>query len=184
MTLDAQMIVVVVVVAVAALLVVWWLVTSRRKQLKAKFGPEYDRAVRDAGNPLRAESELQARAKRVARYQIRPLTRDEHYDFSERWRYVQAKFVDDPGAAVSEADVLVGELMNVRGYPVSDFAHRVEDVSVDHANVVHHYREAHGIAERHARQDASTEELRQAVIHYRVLFDDLLEVRHLERKRA
>jgi hypothetical protein len=165
-------------------LLAWWVLASRRKQLKDQFGPEYDRALEAAGSPLRAESELQARAKRVHRYDIRPLTSAEHHTFSDRWRLVQAKFVDDPAAAVAEGDRLVTELMNTRGYPMSDFARRAEDLSVDHANVVHHYREAHGIAERHQRQAASTEDLRQALIHYRALFDDLLEVHVPERKRA
>ena len=173
---NTQMILLLAVVAMLTLLAGWWVVGSRRTQLKERFGPEYDRAVRDAKTPLAAESDLLARTRRVSRYRIRPLSSDEHRDFSQRWRVVQARFVDDPSGALAAADVLVTGLMEARGYPTSDFDRRTEDLSVDHAPVLHHYREAHAIAEQHARQAVSTERLRQAIVHYRALFEDLLQV--------
>ena len=176
------------ILVVAAILVVETLdsrtSSRRRATLRARFGPEYERAVHDAGSARRAEAELEARAQRVTKDHIRPLRREESVQFSNRWRQVQARFVDDPASAVAEADVLVTEVMNARGYPMADFDRRAEDLSVDHANVVHHYREAHAIATRHARRRASTEDLRQAVVHYRALFDDLLHVREAERRPA
>jgi len=177
-TLLLVVVLVVAVVAVAAY------VMRRRAALKARFGPEYERTVHDAGSTRRAEAELEARATRVTKYSIHPLRREESLEFANRWRRVQAMFVDDPAAAVAEADSLVTEVMTARGYPMADFDRRAEDVSVDHANVVHHYREAHAIAVRHAQRSASTEDLRQALVHYRALFDDLLEVREAERRPA
>jgi hypothetical protein len=172
-------------VIVLLIVAVWPLyVTRRRAQLKARFGPEYERAVRDAGSPLRAEAVLDARARRVHKYTIRLLTPEESARFQDAWQHVQSKFVDDPAAAVAEADALVGDLMHTRGYPMTDFERRVEDVSVDHAAVVNHYREAHAIAVRHARNEASTEDLRKAIVHYRALFEDLLDLREPIRKPA
>jgi hypothetical protein len=164
------------VVVVIAALAVAWLLTQRRKRelLRQRFGPEYDRTVQAVGTTGRAEAVLEERAKRVLTYHIRALDTDEGRRFSEAWRRVQAKFVDDPAAAVTDADLLVNEVMTARGYPMSDFDRRVEDLTVDHANVVHHYRAAREIAVRHARKAASTEELRQALVHYRELFADLL----------
>jgi hypothetical protein len=173
-----------VVVIILALVAVWLYMTRRRAQLKARFGPEYEHAVRDAGSPLKAEAALDARAKRVSKYTIRPLTADESDHFRDAWHQVQGNFVDDPAAAVAEADVLVTDLMNTRGYPTSDFERRVEDVSVDHPSVVSHYRDAHAIAVRHARNGVSTEDLRKAIVHYRALFDDLLDLREPVRKPA
>jgi hypothetical protein len=117
---------------------------------------------------------LEKREQRVAQYHIRSLEETERVRFSEAWRNIQGKFVDDPGSAATEADRLVTEVMTTRGYPMTDFDRRVEDLTVEHGNVVHHYRAAREIAARHARQAASTEELRQALVHYRELFADLL----------
>ena len=175
---------VLVLVIVAAAVLVWTYFSRRRANLKARFGPEYERAVHDTGSARRAEAALEARAKRVTRYAIHPLRREEAVRFSDNWRRVQARFVDDPAAAVAEADTLVTELMTARGYPMSEFDRRAEDLSVDHADVVNHYRQAHAIAVQHARQGASTEDLRQAVVHYRALFDDLLAERDVERRPA
>ena len=179
-------ILIVIVVVIAAALVLTWLFMERRRheRLRTRFGPEYERTVRDAGDPRRAESMLERREKRVSRYQIRALSADESRRFGDAWQALQARFVDDPSAAVSEADTLVTELMTLRGYPMTDFDRRAEDLSVDHPIVVQHYRDAHDIAERHARNAASTEDLRQALVHYRALFEDLLEVREPERRRA
>ena len=181
MTNTALIIVIVAIVAVGA---VWAYLARRRATLRARFGPEYERAVHEVGSTRRAQAALEARARRVTTYEIRTLQRDESVRFSDRWRQLQARFVDDPAAAVAEADSLVTELMTARGYPMSEFDRRAEDLSVDHADVVHHYRKAHGIAVEHARRGASTEDLRQAVVHYRALFDELLEVSEPERRRA
>lgn len=176
----------IVVIAAIILLAVaaWAYLERRRTNLRARFGPEYERAVQDTGSTRRAEAALEARARRVTKYEIRPLRREESVQFSDRWRRVQSKFVDDPSAAVADADTLVTELMSARGYPMTEFDRRAEDLSVDHADVVNHYRQGHAIAVRHARRDASTEDLRQAVVHYRALFDDLLEEQEPERRRA
>jgi hypothetical protein len=179
---TTTLIIIVIAIAVAAAVIAY--LVRRRATLKVQFGPEYERTVHDVGNTRRAEAVLEHRAKRVSKYEIRPLRPDESVQFTDRWRRVQSRFVDDPAGAVGEADTLVTALMNARGYPMSEFERRTEDLSVDHANVVHHYREAHAIATRHAEQGASTEELRQAVVHYRALFDDLLDVREPERRRA
>lgn len=175
----------IVVGVLAAIAVLWYALTARKRaQLRAQFGPEYERTLKDVGNPRKAEALLDARARRVSRYAIRALTRDEHDRFLSAWQRVQARFVDDPAGAVAEADALVAELMATRGYPTSDFDRRAEDVSVDHPAVVDHYREAHAIAVRHAREGVSTENLRHAIVHYRALFDDLLDVREPVRKPA
>jgi hypothetical protein len=171
---------------VAALLVATVVFLMRRRtQLKARFGPEYDRAVAAAGNPLKAEAELDARAKRVSRYHIRPLSADEGSKYINAWRLLQARFVDDPSGAVNEADRLVTDLMAHRGYPMAEFDRLAEDLSVDHPRVVNHYREAHAIAARQAesRSALSTEDLRQAVMHYRALFEDLLEIATTPQRR-
>ena len=156
--------------------VAWFALTRRRsQQLRQRFGPEYDRTIRTEGNVRKAEAALEARAKRVEALHIRPLDPSAATRFDTAWRAVQARFVDDPRGAVTEADRLVGEVMTERGYPVGDFEQRVADVSVDHPDVVVNYRAAREIAVLHADGKASTEDLRQAMVHYRALFRDLLE---------
>ena len=170
------LVIVIAAVIAAALAAVWMMSRRRHVDLKDRFGPEYDRLVTETGDERRAEETLAARAKRVSRYVIRPLSPDKSQYFTDAWRRVQAMFVDNPSAAVADADALVTELMSARGYPMAEFDRRVDDLSVDHAAVVHHYRDAHAIAERQSRNAVSTEDLRQAVVHYRALFEDLLEV--------
>jgi hypothetical protein len=183
--MSSTALILIVVVVVAAIVVLFVGFASRKRaQLREQFGPEYDHTLRDVGTPRKADALLDARAKRVSRYTIRPLTPEEYERFSTAWQRLQARFVDDPAGAVAEADVLVADLMDTRGYPTSDFDHRVEDVSVDHPDVVQHYREAHAIAVNHARGGTSTEELRKAIVHYRAIFDDLLDVRERVRKPA
>lgn len=156
--------------------VAWFALTRRRsQQLRQRFGPEYDRTIRTEGNVRKAEAALEARAKRVEALHIRPLDPSAATRFDAAWRAVQARFVDDPRGAVTEADRLVGEVMTERGYPVGDFEQRVADVSVDHPDVVVNYRAAREIAALHADGKATTEDLRQAMVHYRALFRDLLE---------
>lgn len=146
----------------------------RRAQLRSQFGPEYERTVEMTGSSRKAEAELQERQKRVAAFTIRPLSPQQADAFTDAWVHVQAQFVDDPQGAVTRADALLTEVMEVRGYPIVDFEQRSADLSVDHPEVVQNYRTAHDIAIRHARGEADTEDLRRAMIHYRALFDDLI----------
>jgi antitoxin component HigA of HigAB toxin-antitoxin module len=157
--------------------------TKRRTRLRAQFGPEYDRTVEELGSESRAASELNARRARVARLDVRRLSRAEADRFADEWRAIQARFVDDPRAAIAGADEAVQRLMEARGYPVGDFEERVADVSVHHANVVDHYREARAIAINSERGSATTEDLRRAIQLYRSLFDDLLETDWLASQR-
>jgi hypothetical protein len=166
-----------IVVAVLVLAVIGWLVWQRQRseQLKSRYGPEYARTVNELGDTRRAESELIKRQERVAALDIRPLSAEMQNRFQQQWRAVQTRFVDDPKAAVTDADALVEDAMRTRGYPVSDFDQRASDLSVHHPRVVENYRAARDIAHRHRRGEATTEDLRQAMVYYRGLFQDLLE---------
>ena len=173
----SQTVWIVVAVVVVAALIIAGIVSSRRRRsehLKDRFGREYDRTLEAAGDRSKAEADLQEREKRVEKLDIRPLEPDERREFLDRWSDVQARFVDDPARAVAFADALLGDVMKARGYPVSDFEQRAGDISVDHPVVVEHYHKAHEIAVRHGRGEASAEDLRQAMIHYRALFDNLV----------
>ena len=163
---------VIVAVGIAA----WILFRKRRTaRLRTRFGgAEYSRAVQEGGNRRQAEARLDERKERVESLHIRPLASGDRTRFVESWRRVQARFVDGPGGAVTEADQLLGDVMSTRGYPVSDFEQRAADISVDHPQVMENYRTGHGIALRQTRGQASTEELRQAMIHYRTLFEELV----------
>jgi len=173
--MDPKLLIVVIVAIVVIAAVALLLARKRRTEaLRQRFGPEYERTVREHG-PGRAESELIDRKKRVDQFKIRELAADERERFVSEWRSVQSRFVDDPKGAVSEADDLVSRLMRTRGYPMSDFDQRAADISVDHPRVVDNYRAAHEIALRHRRGEATTEDLRNAIIYYRSLFDELLQ---------
>lgn len=172
----------VIAVVVAAAIAGAWLLTRamRRRQslrLQRRFGPEYSRVVAERGDQTKAEAELLAREKRVERFKLVALSQEDKARFSEAWSALQTRFVDNPQAVVLEADGLVRDLMGKRGYPMADFEHRAADISVDYPRVVEAYRAARAIAVRDQRGEASTEELRKAVVHYRTLFDELLEVR-------
>ena len=172
-TIIVLVLAVVVVLAIAA--AIWFYMQKQRtKQLRSKFGAEYNRAVRAEGDMKQAEQVLQERQKRVEKLNIRPLSTEERDNFAQAWEQEQAHFVDEPAIALDNADRLVKEVMNVRGYPVDDFEQRVADVSVDHPAVVQNYRIAHAIAVRGQSEEVSTEKLREAMIHYRALFADLL----------
>lgn len=162
------------VLLLAGVAVALWMRSRRSEALKSQFGPEYARAVHEVGDERKAETMLSERQKRVSSYTIKPLTQEMCNHFVETWRAVQAQFVDDPSYAVTRADDLLGEVMLARGYPVHDFSQRTEDLSVDHPDVVQHYRTAHEIALNQSRGQASTEDLRTAMIHFRALFDDLV----------
>jgi|KBSSwiStaDraftv2_1062776.scaffolds.fasta_scaffold11828_1 hypothetical protein len=173
----------VVVVLVAALVVIVLAVIvaqgMRGRALRKHFGPEYGRAVKETGDRHKAEIALAEREKRVKALELRPLAAGEQRSFIDSWRSVQAEFVDNPEHAIVRADQLLGDVMAVRGYPVSDFDRRAEDLSVDHPTLVHNYRIAHEVATRRGRP-TTTEDLRQAMIHYRALFGELVDPREAE----
>ena len=169
-----------VLIAVAAALVLglaaWALLAQRRsRRLQGRFGPEYSRVVDGSESRREAEAELAERASRRDRLDIRPLGSEARDRYAERWRQVQSDFVEAPATAVADADTLVTEVMRDRGYPMDDFEQRSADVSVDYPDVVENYRQGHRISQLSERGEASTEDLRQAVQHYRRLFDELLE---------
>jgi hypothetical protein len=146
---------------------------QRRRHLEERFGPEYHRLMQEQGNAELVHRELEARAKRVQKLNIKPLSDGERRSFSEAWHQAQERFVDTPLLAVRSAHDLVQQVMRTRGYPVDDFEQRIADLSVEHPAVVEHYRAAHGLTNRQGGE-GNTEELRQAMVHYRALFADLL----------
>ena len=179
-TLDTQTWIILAVVIVLASVAVgaWYFYQKKRSQtLQKHFGPEYDRTVTELGSRAKGESELKAREKRVERLELIPLAAPEAARFGEAWQALQSRFVDNPKGVVVQAEQLVRELMAKRGYPMGDFEQRAADISVDHPDVVANYRAAQAIAVRDQRGSADTEELRKAVVHYRALFDELLEVK-------
>ena len=176
MSLATIIVIAVAAVAIAAIGFYAW--QRRQSQaLAAHYGPEYQRAVSETGSRHRAEAELRRREERLEHLDIRPLSVPQQADYQRQWRATQARFVDDPKGAIAEADLLVEDVMKTRGYPVSDFDQRAADLSVHHPRVVENYRAARDIARRHRRGDATTEDLRQAMVYYRGLFEDLLEDR-------
>jgi hypothetical protein len=172
------MVYVILAILVIALIVAALIIMRQRRsqQLQEGFGPEYERTVEERGGDRReAEAELRERRERREKFEIRDLDDDARDRYVERWRAAQRRFVDEPAPAVGEADALVMEVMRERGYPVADeFEQRAADVSVDHPQVVEHYRAAHGISGRATAGDATTEDLRQAMVHFRALFAELL----------
>jgi hypothetical protein len=175
-TTTQIVIVIAVVVVVLASIAIWSFTRKRRTgRLQTQFGSaEYTRAVKEGGSRRKAEAALDGRADRVEALQIRPLAAGDRARFVESWGRVQARFVDGPGGAVTEADQLLGDVMFKRGYPVSNFEQRAADISVDHPLVLENYRAAHQTALRQTQGQASTEDLRQAMIHYRTLFEELV----------
>ncbi len=179
-TLDTQTMIIgaVVVILVVVALALWFAAQKKQSsRLQERFGPEYGRTLDAMGSRAKAEAELKAREHRVGQLNIVPLAPSEAARFTQAWTDLQGRFVDNPKSVVAQADQLVRELMLKRGYPVADFEHRAADISVDHPAVVDNYRAAQVIAARDERGEADTEELRKAVVHYRVLFDELLEVK-------
>ena len=166
------------VVVVLGLVAFAWRAKSKRRtgRLQVTFGPEYERSKTEAGSRRKAEAELTARQTRRDDLDIRPLSVEARDRYSVSWKQVQGRFVDEPGAAVGEADRLVSAVMRDRGYPMDDFDQRSADISVDLPHVVEDYRAAHGISMANEHGQASTEDLRQAFMHYRSLFDELLVV--------
>jgi len=154
---------------------------QRSRRLRERFGPEYQRTLQETGNRTRAEAKLKKLEKRVESFELKPLDPAVRARFESAWAKIQARFVDDPRGALAEADQLLRDLMEARGYPVTDFEQRAADVSVNHALVVEHYRAGHEISLRQARGQANTEDLRQAMIHYRTLFAELANEPELSR---
>jgi hypothetical protein len=173
---PTSLVVIALVAAVLLAAILVWAGLRRRRtdMLRERFGDEYDRTLEEQGKRAKAEEALQQREQRVAKLDIRPLTAQERGDFSRDWREVKAVFVDSPVEAVHHADRLLAAIMKARGYPMADFDRRYEDLTVDHGDVARHYREGHKITERHRLGEASTEDLRQAMIHFEALFDDLV----------
>jgi hypothetical protein len=175
--MDTNLILIGVVILVLLAAAIWLQMRKKESQtLEKRFGPEYDRAVEELGSRPKAEAELKARQQRVEQLHIVPLAPAEARRFSESWRVLQGRFVDNPKDVLADADLLVRELMQKRGYPMGDFDRRAADISVDHPTVVDRYRAAHDIAVRDRHGDVDTEGMRQAVIHLRALFAELLEV--------
>jgi hypothetical protein len=175
MSNETLMIIAIVVAAVVVVVAVWMLFRRRKSAaLRARFGPEYAHVLHSARTPAEAERELLKRQSRVEQFSIKPLSREDAERFTAEWRSVQAKFVDDPRIAVVEADRLIGDVMRSRGYPLDDPNRVIDDLSVDHAHVINHYRSGREIVARHEKGQASTEDLRQAMVHFRALFDELV----------
>jgi FtsZ-interacting cell division protein ZipA len=171
--------IIILIIAVVAIALAFWMYIQkqRTRKLRARFGPEYDRLVQEGGNAARAEADLEQRQKRVSKFNIRPLSREECDRFAADWHRVQEQFVDDPRAAVAEADTLVNRALEARGYPMTDFDQRAADISVEHPQVVADYRIAHAIVIRDRDGKVTTEELRRAMQHYRNLFEHVLDTR-------
>lgn len=171
---PTQIAIIAAVVLVVIAVIVVFAQRRRSEKLRARFGPEYERSVAESGDRRRAEEQLEKRAERVEKYHLRPLAAEDRSRFTSQWDRVQAHFVDAPAGAVAEADQLLGDIMATCGYPMGDFEQRAADISVDHPVVVQNYRAAHDIAMRQAKGQATTEDLRRAMIHYRALFEDLV----------
>ncbi len=169
-----QVIVLVIVLLVVIAAILLGVRAARRRKLQKTFGPEYDRVVADSGSRTDAEKELLERQKRHAELELRELTPESKARYSAAWEEAQIQFVDNPGQAVATADDLVTDLIAERGYPTGNYDDQLANLSVDHARTLGHYRDAHEISKRSRNGEASTEDLRQALVHYRALFADLL----------
>jgi len=178
------LIAILVILVVVVLLAVLFGQRRRTQRLQQQFGPEYQRTVARTGDQRTAEADLTAREQRRREFDVvalEPAARDRYL---EAWQTTQARFVDDPAAATREADTLVAQVMRDRGYPVDDFEQRAADVSVDHPRVAENYRAAHAVFQANEEGLASTDDLRQAFVHYRSLFSELLDVEGDDRKEA
>jgi hypothetical protein len=177
LTLEMQIALIAGLAVIVVLTIAAWVLFRRHRtgKLRTKFGgAEYTRAIEEGGSRRQAEAGLDERTERVEALHIRPLAIGDRARFVETWRRIQSRFVDGPGGAVSEADQLLGDVLSTRGYPVSGFEQRAADISVDHPHVLENYRAAHEVALSQAKGLASTENLRQAMIHYRTLFEELV----------
>jgi FtsZ-interacting cell division protein ZipA len=174
-TTPPSTVIIIVVAAIIVIAIVAWLAVRQRSQrLRSRFGPEYDRTVERTGSKQQAEAELARREKRVRGFHLSDLPPGARDRYADEWRTVQSTFVDDPKRAVAEADRLLNNVMRDRGYPMEDFDQRTADLSVEHGSDVQHYRAAHDIAVKNERGEATTEDLRQAMVDYRSLFESLV----------
>jgi hypothetical protein len=176
--MDAWVWILIAVVAIVVIAIVAYLIAIRRRrsELKRDFGPEYQRAVAERDDVRKGESDLMARRERRSKLDIRPLRPESRDAYRRSWEQMQARFVDDPAGVLGQADGLIIAVMGERGYPMDDFDQRTDDISVDHPDVVEHYRAGHAVSSRLTHgHDVSTEDLRQAFVHYRYLFQELLE---------
>jgi hypothetical protein len=175
-----------IILVILALAVAAWALMERQKtrKLRGRYGPEYDRLAQQEQSARRAEAILEQREKRVSKFRIRPLQEQERARFAGEWRTVQERFVDNPRGAVSDADRLINEALKARGYPMAEFEQQAADLSVQYPNVVENYRKAHKIAIEDRQGSATTEDLRQAMQHYRNLFEDVLETRIVNTERV
>jgi hypothetical protein len=176
--MDTWVWILIAIVAIAVVTVAAWISMRKRRtaRLKEQFGPEYDRTVQGTDDRAAAESELISRQQRLEVVDIRPVTGEVRERYAEEWRAVQARFVDEPADALDDADQLVMKLLRERGYPMDSFEQRQADISVDHPVVVENYRKAHAISLETANGGTNTEQMRQGMVHYRTLFEDLLEM--------
>ena len=183
--MSSQVVILLVVIAAIVIAAVIFLAARKRRSqnLREQFGPEYDRVVKKEGDVHKGEQTLEFRQKHRKTLEIRPLSPTDQERFSSRWSEVQSQFVDNPSDAVALADGLITEVMQARGYPTTDFTQRAADISVDHPVVVENYRSVHDIAQRRSKGEASTEDLRQAMVHYRALFTELVEETQPEKLR-
>ena len=184
-TTQLVAIIAVVVVVIAVIATLLFRRKGRTERLRGKFGEaEYARAVKEGGTRRRAEAGLDERTQRVEGFHIQPLAPGDRARFVDSWRGVQTRFIDGPAGAVTAADQLLTDVMVTRGYPVSDFEQRAADISVDHPLVLENYRTAHEIALRQTKGQASTEELRQAMVQYRTLFEELVSEQEMPPTKA
>jgi hypothetical protein len=172
--------VVLVLVILGVILATIFAPRQRSKRYQNKFGPDYDHTVKSMGNEKKAQTEMDERQKHVDTLNIRPLSLSEREHYLTEWKVVQTKFIDQPGQATVEADHLIMEVMQIRNYPVSDFEQRAADLSINYPELVSNYRLARAIAIKNEQHQADTEELRQALVHYRSLFDELLKTETVE----
>jgi hypothetical protein len=177
---TSTVIILVLAIAVVALAAVLIFQRQKTQTLRRKFGPEYDRVLDREGNPRRAEAILDSRQKRFEKLEIRRLSPEQCESFAKDWRAVQERFVDDPRQSVAEADQLINNALRARGYPMSAFEQQADDISVEHPRVVEDYRTAHEIAMRDKRGQASTEDLRRAMQHYRNLFEHVVDTKVIQ----
>jgi len=176
--MDTRFVVPIIAAVVVLLIVVAVIMITRRRKsdhLKEKFGPEYNRAIEQHGDARHAEAILFEREKRVEKFALRPLPPSDRERYSEDWSAIQRRFVDDPSNAVNQAETLVNTVLEARGYPTGDFEERAADISVNYPSLVQNYRSAREVVQRHAESQASTEDLRLAMVNFRSLFDELLE---------
>ena len=173
-----------IILVIGGFLAIAFYSSRRTKRLKEEFGPEYDRTIDEAGSRRKAEASLEERQQRVEALQMRTLSSDEQHHFVQEWKSIRAEFIDDPGSMVNESDRLITEVMLALGYPMVNFDQRIEDLSVGHPELVPYYRDAHVTAIENRLSSASTEKLRQAMLDYQQVFEELLGINISEEQKS